>query len=237
MVPPMRPRAGTTLMLSTVANTAFSSATLFAATVIVPALANEVLATNAAQIAIAVNTRIDMPAIMSCPTGENSKPSAFCRVGLDLPQGSAAHARMALLCAALAARGRAIDAIQRGQNFTRRLARNRIIDRLGIAPRRNQTILPKQSKMLRHRGIAQAEERREIANRALAVDQLADDQQPVAVAQCLQKIARRIGGGFHDFNVHFHTCVYTIIRIYSQACIAFSEAQPSGRKRRTRAPQ
>ena len=37
MVPPMRPRAGTTLMLSTVANTAFSSATGRAATVSVSA--------------------------------------------------------------------------------------------------------------------------------------------------------------------------------------------------------
>ncbi len=39
MVPPIRPRAGTTLMLSTVANTAFSSATAREATVRVSALA------------------------------------------------------------------------------------------------------------------------------------------------------------------------------------------------------
>jgi hypothetical protein len=65
MVPPMRPRAGTTLTLSTVANTAFSSATVLGATVIVSAPANDVLATSAAHAAIAVNLRIFVLAIMA----------------------------------------------------------------------------------------------------------------------------------------------------------------------------
>ena len=43
IVPPMRPRAGTTLMLSTVANTAFSSATVRGATVSVSAQASGAL--------------------------------------------------------------------------------------------------------------------------------------------------------------------------------------------------
>ena len=71
--------------------------------------------------------------------------------------------------------------------------------------------------MLRHRGVAKAEELGKISDRALAVDQLTDDQQPMAVRQRLQKFARGVGGGFHDVYIHFHTCVYTMIRIYSQA--------------------
>jgi hypothetical protein len=39
----------------------------------------------------------------------------------------------------------------------------------------------------------------------------------MAIGQGFQKIARRVGGGFHDVDVHFHTCEYTILRIYSQA--------------------
>ena len=71
--------------------------------------------------------------------------------------------------------------------------------------------------MLRHRGVAKAEEFGKISDRALAVDQLTDDQQPMAIGQGFQQTARGIGGGFHDIDVHFHTCVYTMIRIYSQA--------------------
>jgi hypothetical protein len=54
----MRPRAGTTLMLSTVANTAFSSAIELGTTVICSALANDVLAASTAYAAIAVDLRI-----------------------------------------------------------------------------------------------------------------------------------------------------------------------------------
>ena len=55
MVPPMRPRAGTTLMLSTVANTAFSSATGRAATESVSATAGA--ATHAASSVKMANRR------------------------------------------------------------------------------------------------------------------------------------------------------------------------------------
>jgi hypothetical protein len=56
-------------MLSTVANTAFSSATDFGATVSVSPQANDVPAMNAAKAAAIVSPRIDMPAIMNSPTG------------------------------------------------------------------------------------------------------------------------------------------------------------------------
>ena len=80
MVPPMRPRAGTTLMLSTVANTAFSSATDRGATSSVSARAGGVPAisgANNASNAKAVNPRIDMFAIMNSPTGVKLIFSAF----------------------------------------------------------------------------------------------------------------------------------------------------------------
>jgi hypothetical protein len=39
----------------------------------------------------------------------------------------------------------------------------------------------------------------------------------VAVGERLQQVARLVGRPFHDFSIYFHTCVYTHIRIYSQA--------------------
>lgn len=71
--------------------------------------------------------------------------------------------------------------------------------------------------MLRDGGVPQIEEFREFSDRMLAVDQLADDEKPVAVGKRLQEIARLVGRLFHHVTVYFHTCVYTMIRIYSQA--------------------
>lgn len=70
--------------------------------------------------------------------------------------------------------------------------------------------------MLGDRGVAQAQKFREIANRALAVDQLTDDQETMPVRKSFQEIARPVGGVFHDRNIYLHSCEYTIIRIYSQ---------------------
>jgi hypothetical protein len=39
----------------------------------------------------------------------------------------------------------------------------------------------------------------------------------MAIGQGFQQVAGAIGGSLHGFYVHFHTCVYTMIRIYSQA--------------------
>ena len=66
----MRPRAGTTLMLSTVANTAFASATDRGATVSVSAQANGAPTMSAAKAAIAVNPRIGVLAFMDSLTGD-----------------------------------------------------------------------------------------------------------------------------------------------------------------------
>ena len=70
--------------------------------------------------------------------------------------------------------------------------------------------------MLRHVGIPHAEERGEFADRTLAVDQLTEDQQPVAIGQGLEQLARGVGGDLHFFDIYFHTCVYTNYRIYCQ---------------------
>lgn len=65
--------------------------------------------------------------------------------------------------------------------------------------------------MLGDGGIAQGEELREFPDRMFAVDQLADDQEAVAVGKSLQEIARLVGRVFHHFTIYFHTCVYTRI--------------------------
>ncbi len=65
--------------------------------------------------------------------------------------------------------------------------------------------------MLGDGGIAQSQEFREIADRALAIDQLTDDQEPMPVRKSLQKIARPVGSALHDGNIYFHSCVYTMI--------------------------
>ena len=63
--------------------------------------------------------------------------------------------------------------------------------------------------MLRHGGVPEVEKLGKLADRVLAVDELADDQEPVPVGQRLQEVARLVGGLLHDFAIYFHTCVYT----------------------------
>ncbi len=68
--------------------------------------------------------------------------------------------------------------------------------------------------MLGYRGIAKAQEFGEVADRALAVDQLTNDQQPMAIGQGFQEIAGGIGGGFHDVR-----CSFSYLRIYDDTNI------------------
>lgn len=63
--------------------------------------------------------------------------------------------------------------------------------------------------MLRHSGIPDAEKRGEFADGTFAVDQLTQDQQPVAVGQRLEELAGGVGGRLHLLGIYFHTCVYT----------------------------
>ncbi len=70
--------------------------------------------------------------------------------------------------------------------------------------------------MLGYGGIPKAEQLCEVSDGSLAVNQLTDDQQTVAIGERLQQIARGHCGGFHHVDLYFHSCIYTNIRIYSQ---------------------
>ena len=92
--------------------------------------------------------------------------------------------------------------------------------------------------MLRHSGIANAEERGKFADRALALDQLAQDQEAVAVRERLEQIAGGVGCRLHLGNIHFHSCVYTYIRIYvNQNFPASGTSQPTNGPRHDLKPQ
>ena len=66
-----------------------------------------------------------------------------------------------------------------------------------VAPRAHQAVAPQQRQMLRHGGITQLEELRELADGSLRLGQLAQDQQPMPVAERAQQFARLVGGGGH----------------------------------------
>ena len=55
--------------------------------------------------------------------------------------------------------------------------------------------------MLGHRGIAELQKPGEITNRSLAVNQLANDQQSMAVGERLQQVAGTVGRSGHHFTV------------------------------------
>ena len=63
--------------------------------------------------------------------------------------------------------------------------------------------------MLGHGRVTKVQELRETANRAFAINQLANDQQAMPVGKRLQEIAGLIGCRFHYLTINFHTCVYT----------------------------
>ncbi len=83
----------------------------------------------------------------------------------------------------------------------------------------DQPVLAQQRQMLGHRGIPDAQELGHIAHRLLAIDQLAQDHQPVPVGQRLEHFLGLGGLVAHLVEFYFHSCVYTIIRIYSQVSI------------------
>ena len=61
------------------------------------------------------------------------------------------------------------------------------------------------------------EQVREFADCALALEQLADDHQPMRMRQRLEKIARLAHRGLHLFWTYIHTCIYTIYHICRQS--------------------
>jgi hypothetical protein len=90
---------------------------------------------------------------------------------------------------------------------------------LTVAARLHQAFPAQQRKVLRYCRIPDLEELTEISDRPLGIEQLAQDQQPVPVAQRLQELGGPIGGLTHDGDVHFHSCVSTYVRIYGQAVL------------------
>ena len=75
--------------------------------------------------------------------------------------------RRSLICAnsapaSLASRRRAVDAIERADEFARLRAADRIPDGLPVAPRRHQPVLAQQREMLRHGRIADFQELRQV---------------------------------------------------------------------------
>ena len=75
---------------------------------------------------------------------------------------------------------------------------------------RTKPVTPQQRQMLRHGGIAQAEKGGEIAHRPLALGQLAEDQQPMAIAERAQQLACLLGCRSHVVWVDLHRCTFTL---------------------------
>jgi len=63
--------------------------------------------------------------------------------------------------------------------------------------------------MLGDGGIAGAETVRKLADRALALDQPAHQQQPVPVGEGFQEIGRCLAGRLHLFRIYIHYYEYT----------------------------
>ena len=65
--------------------------------------------------------------------------------------------------------------------------------------------------MLRHRWHANPQQLGELADRTLAIDQLADDQQAVAVGERLEELAGAVRRLLHRSYTYIHDFEYTII--------------------------
>ncbi len=63
--------------------------------------------------------------------------------------------------------------------------------------------------MLRDAGIANAEEFGQLADGSLALDELTEDEEAVAVGHRLEEIAGAICRSLHGFDLDFHDCEYT----------------------------
>jgi Protein of unknown function (DUF2892) len=70
--------------------------------------------------------------------------------------------------------------------------------------------------MLGDGGVTDAEKLGELPDRALMLDELAQNQESMPVAEGLEQVAGLIGCGLHLLDIYLHTCVYMKYRIYSQ---------------------
>src|SRR5512139_1072126 len=135
----MRALAGTTLVLSTVAQTPFSSATAFGSTV-------KVSAARACGINIASIAAITRPLRIGTSLSSFRRPIVTSRRSRDVSL-IWRNARAPLGTRWLTARAwradrrrTAIDLIERAHEFTRRRTADRIPDRLSVAPRGDEAV-------------------------------------------------------------------------------------------------
>ena len=82
--------------------------------------------------------------------------------------------------------------VENRQHFLRRLARERIIDRLRLAARRDDPLFAQLGEMLRHRRHREADRYVQLSDGSLAVEQFAQDHEPRLIGHRLQK---RLGLG------------------------------------------
>ncbi|VFU16755.1 protein of unknown function (plasmid) [Methylocella tundrae] len=93
---------------------------------------------------------------------------------------------MVLVLSSFASR-RAEQVVEQGDHLLRFLARQRIIDRLGLAAGPDEVILAQPGKMLRQGGLAEADRLMQHADRLFALVQLAKDHQPMTIGEGLEK--------------------------------------------------
>ena len=87
----------------------------------------------------------------------------------------------------------AVHAVEQSDHAANRIARQRIMNRLGLAPGRDQFRFAQPGELLRERRLADADQAFEFADRFLAPGEVAQDQQPVLVGDRLEKSGRGRG--------------------------------------------
>lgn len=103
------------------------------------------------------------------------------------------------------------DVIECFEDAARFFAFKRIVYGLPVAARSNQTVFPKEPEMLGNDRLGDPETLRQLSYRALLIDQLAQDHQPVLARYGLEQ-SERFACLFADI-VRIHTCVYAKMRI------------------------
>ena len=84
--------------------------------------------------------------------------------------------------------GRTIDVLQQRHHPRHRPGGQRVVDRLGFAPRIDEPGLAQQREVLRQRGLAQLHALVQLAHRQRPLEQVAQDQQSLLVAERLQQL-------------------------------------------------
>lgn len=81
-------------------------------------------------------------------------------------------------------------------------AGQRVIDILGFAAGDHESVATQTGKMLREGGLTEADDLLELGNAPLAIQQLAQDEQPMRIAHRLEKLGSRTSLCFQLLNIH-----------------------------------